>query len=73
MAMNADFMSVIPTEKSIDINQEDFDELADNYYDIDLWKRKFPENSWIFSGIGVEAMIRRMPLGKWEEEAAFPL
>ena len=50
MAMNADFMSVIPTDKSIDITQEDFNELADNYYDIDLWKKKFPEESWIFSG-----------------------
>lgn len=50
MAMNADFMSVIQTDKSLDITQEDFDELADNYYDIDLWKKKFPEDSWIFSG-----------------------
>ena len=50
MAMNADFMSVIPTDKALDITQEDFDELADNYYDIDLWKKKFPEESWIFSG-----------------------
>ncbi len=50
IAMNADFMSVLPTKKSLDITKEDFNELADNYYDIDLWKQKFPENSWVFSG-----------------------
>lgn len=47
---NADFTEIIPTEKSIKITQEDYDQLIDNYENIDLWKEKFPPDSYIFKG-----------------------
>jgi len=50
LAMNADFISITPTEKSLDINQKDIDQLLQNYDNIDLWKEKFPPNSWELKG-----------------------
>lgn len=47
---NADFMEIIPSEKAIKITQEDVDELLDNYDNIELWKAKFPEKSYVFKG-----------------------
>ena len=50
LAMNADFISINPTEKSLDISQKDIDQLLQNYDNIDLWKEKFPPNSWDLKG-----------------------
>jgi hypothetical protein len=50
---NADFLEVIPTDKAITITQEDIDALMDNFDDIDLWKAKFPNESWILKGFGM--------------------
>ena len=47
---NADFMEIIPTEKAKKITQEDIDELIDNYDNIEMWKEKFPPNSYLFKG-----------------------
>jgi len=47
---NADFTEIIPTDKSIEITQEDFDMLLDNFENIKIWKEKFPPNSYIFKG-----------------------
>lgn len=47
---NADFTEIIPTDSSIKITQKDYDELIDNYDNIELWKKKFPPNSYIFKG-----------------------
>ncbi|TVZ57894.1 hypothetical protein NA63_0384 [Flavobacteriaceae bacterium MAR_2010_105] len=47
---NADFMEIIPTEKAPEITQQDFDELLDNFDDMDLWKKKFPPRSYRFKG-----------------------
>jgi hypothetical protein len=57
MAMNGDFMSVRRTERSLDITEADYHELIDNYHDIDLWKKKFPEGSWIFSGFMITSLM----------------
>ena len=54
---NADMIEFIPTEKAIDISREDFEELVDNHRNIDLWKEKFPPNSWIMRGIGLVNMM----------------
>lgn len=51
IAMNADMVEYLPTDKAIDITKEDFEELLDNQEDIDLWKKKFPPNSWIMRGV----------------------
>ncbi len=47
---NADFMEIYPTEKAIPITQEDVDELLDNFDNIELWKEKFPSQSYIAKG-----------------------
>ena len=47
---NADFCEIIPTEAAKKITQEDYDELLDNFENIDLWKEKFPPNSYTFRG-----------------------
>ncbi len=47
---NADFTEIIPTDKAPKITQKDYDELLDNFENIDLWKEKFPEDSYIFKG-----------------------
>ncbi|WP_370477613.1 GAF domain-containing protein [Tamlana flava] len=47
---NADFCEIIPTEKAKKITPEDYDELLDNFENIELWKEKFPPNSHVFKG-----------------------
>ncbi|MBT8268990.1 MAG: GAF domain-containing protein, partial [Bacteroidia bacterium] len=47
---NVDFTEIEPTDKAKKITQEDVDELLDHYDNIDLWKEKFPPNSYIFKG-----------------------
>ncbi|MGB1209964.1 MAG: GAF domain-containing protein [Lacinutrix venerupis] len=47
---NADFMEVLPTENAPKLTQDDFDELLDNFENIELWKEKFPPQSYITKG-----------------------
>jgi hypothetical protein len=47
---NADFIEITPTNSAPKITQEDYDELLDNFENIELWKKKFPVNSYIFKG-----------------------
>ncbi|MDC0006904.1 GAF domain-containing protein [Winogradskyella sp.] len=47
---NADFTEIIPSEKAPKISQQDYDELLDNFENINLWKEKFPPNSYTFKG-----------------------
>ena len=47
---NADFTEIIPSKNAPKITQSDYDELLDNFENIDLWKEKFPPNSYIFKG-----------------------
>ncbi|MBJ6367680.1 GAF domain-containing protein [Snuella sedimenti] len=54
---NADFCEITPTEKAPKITQEDFDELLDNFENIDLWKSKFPPNSYVFKGFVISNMF----------------
>ena len=54
---NADFMEVIPTDKSITLTPDDIDLLMDNYDNIDLWKEKFPSESWIIKGFGIASLF----------------
>lgn len=53
IAFNADLIDLLPTEKSVDITEEDYHQLLDNYEDIDLWKEKFPPGSWVMKGVGM--------------------
>lgn len=54
---NADFMEIIPTDKSIHLTQDDINLLIDNYNDIELWKSKFPPGSWILKGFGIVSLF----------------
>ncbi|MXV52257.1 GAF domain-containing protein [Pedobacter sp. HMF7647] len=50
---NADFLDIIPTEKSISLTAEDINQLLDNYDNLELWKEKFPKGSWRLSGFAI--------------------
>ncbi|WP_330443502.1 GAF domain-containing protein [Flavobacterium sp. C4GT6] len=54
---NADFLEIIPTDKAIKITQEDIDILIDNFDNLELWKEKFPQNSWISKGFGIISLF----------------
>ena len=47
---NADFAEVIPNGNAPKITQDDYNELLDNFENIELWKEKFPPNSYTFKG-----------------------
>ncbi len=51
--INADFVDIFPTEKSVDITEADVDELLINYENTDLWMEKFPPESWVFKGFTI--------------------
>ncbi len=57
LLINADLMEFTPTEKAVEITREDYEELIDNFGDIELWKRKFPPNSWIMRGVCILNMV----------------
>ncbi|PHS09205.1 MAG: GAF domain-containing protein [Kordia sp.] len=50
LAMNADFVNIQPTERVTKLTSEDIDLLLQSYDNIDLWKEKFPPNSWSLKG-----------------------
>lgn len=52
-AFNGDFSEIIPTEKAPKITEEDYKELLDNFDNVEVWKEKFPPNSYIFKGFGI--------------------
>ncbi|WP_299128131.1 GAF domain-containing protein [uncultured Winogradskyella sp.] len=47
---NADFTEIIPKENAPKITEEDYSQLIDNFENLDLWKEKFPPNSYEFKG-----------------------
>ena len=50
---NADFLEILPTENTVHLSDADIDLLIDNYEDIELWREKFPAESWILKGFGI--------------------
>ncbi|WP_373516662.1 GAF domain-containing protein [Pricia sp.] len=54
---NADFMEILPTEKSKQLTQADVDELLDNFNDVALWKDKIPPHSFIAKGFVISNMF----------------
>lgn len=54
---NADFVEIIPTEKSKKLTREDVTELLDNFDDLELWKEKIPPNSFISKGFVISNMF----------------
>jgi hypothetical protein len=54
---NADFLEITPTEKAVDITEEDVNLLMDSFDNLELWKEKFPEGSWIVKGFGIISLF----------------
>jgi len=54
---NADYLDIEPTKRSLPISQEDIDLLMDNYDDLEMWKAKFPKESWILKGFSLMTLI----------------
>ncbi len=52
-AFNADFAEVYATDNAPKLNKKDFKLLLDNFDDIEIWKEKFPPNSYTFKGFGL--------------------
>ncbi len=50
---NADFTEIIKTDKAPELTQEDINELLLFGEDMELWKKKFPPNSYIFKGFNL--------------------
>lgn len=50
---NADYLDIIPTEKAREITRDDIDELLNNFDNLELWKEKFPPQSWLLKGFGI--------------------
>jgi len=53
---NADFIEVVKTDRAIDITEEDYLELLENFDNVDVWKEKFPPGSWISKGFVIASM-----------------
>ncbi|CAL2088551.1 conserved hypothetical protein [Tenacibaculum sp. 190524A05c] len=53
VAFNGDFMDITPTENAPKITEDDIKLLLDNFDNIDIWREKFPPNSYIFKGFGI--------------------
>ncbi len=55
--INADLCEFIPTDRAVDITYQDYMELLDGFDNIELWKKKFPPNSWIMKGLTVVNLV----------------
>jgi hypothetical protein len=54
---NADFTEITATDKAKKITQKDYDELLDNFGNLEIWKEKFPPNSYLFKGFVISNMF----------------
>jgi hypothetical protein len=54
---NADYLDILPTERALPITQEDIDLLLDNYDNLEMWKERFPKESWILKGFSLMTLI----------------
>ena len=52
-AFNGDFGTITPTENAPKITEEDYKLLLDNFDNIDVWREKFPLESYIYKGFGI--------------------
>ncbi len=53
LALNADFIEILPGKTAIEITEKDVDLLTQNIEDLALWKKLFPPKSWIFKGFTI--------------------
>ncbi|KFC19253.1 hypothetical protein [Chryseobacterium sp. FH1] len=50
---NVDFIEINPLENVEELTEDDIAELVDNFEDYDLWREKFPPQSWELKGFAV--------------------
>ena len=56
-SFNADFSEITATKNAPSITEDDFKELLNNFGNIELWKEKFPKDSYIFKGFGIVSLF----------------
>tara|TARA_Y100000815_G_scaffold6648_3_gene6188 strand:- start:10319 stop:12697 length:2379 start_codon:yes stop_codon:yes gene_type:complete len=54
---NADFIEITPNKNAPKITAADYDQLIDNFDDLELWKTKFPPNSYDFKGFVISNIV----------------
>ncbi len=54
---NADFIEILPTEKSKELSKAEIEELLENYNNLELWKEKIPPGSFISKGFVISNMF----------------
>ncbi len=54
---NADFCEIIRTDRAPELTDADIRELLDNFQNIELWKKKFPLQSYVFKGFVISNMF----------------
>lgn len=54
---NADFIEIAPSPSFKHLTESEINQLIDNYQDLDLWKEKFPPNSWTLKGFVIVSLI----------------
>lgn len=54
---NADFLEIFPTQDIPVLTQIEIDNLVDHYDDLALWKKTFPEGSWILKGFAIMNLV----------------
>lgn len=54
---NTHFITVQPTDLAVEFTKQDIDLLINNYDDLELWKRMFPEGSWLLKGFAIMTLI----------------
>lgn len=54
---NGDFCELIPTENAQPITEDDIKLLKKSFDNIDIWKEKFPQHSWILKGFGILSLF----------------
>ena len=57
LLINADMSEFIPTDKAVHITREDYEQLMNNFDKMELWKEKFPPNSWIMRGLNIVNLV----------------
>ena len=54
---NADYLEISPTALALPISQEEIELLLDNYDDLEMWRAKFPKESWLLRGFSLITLI----------------
>src|SRR5690554_3069855 len=54
---NTDFIEIGKNPEAPELEENDFNELLESYDDIDVWKEKFPPQSYIFNGFLIANLI----------------